>query len=155
MSANKDQFKIYVDQLKSGHVEHVKEEFDPSFLEVNEPDLQFKGPVHVEGDAYVAGHELILHFVIKALSVVPCKVCNKSLEIEISLPNFYEAIPLSDVPHGIFSMQETLREAILLNITAFAECEGNCPRRQEIAPFLKKTSSASPFDQLSADDFKS
>lgn len=155
MAENKDQFKIYVDQLKNGHVEQIKEDFDPSFLDVNEPDLKFKGPVHVEGEAYVAGQELILHFAIHALSIVPCKVCNKSLEIEISLPNYYEAIPLSDVPHGIFSMQETLRQAILLDSTTFAECEGNCPHRQDIAPFLKKTSSASPFDQLSADDYKS
>lgn len=155
MPEKNDKFNIYVDQLKSGHVEHLKEDFDPSFLDVNEPELRFKGPVHIEGETYVAGHELVLHLAITAMSVIPCKVCNRPLEVGISLPNFYEAIPLSEVPHGIFSMQETLRQAILLDSKTFAECEGNCPHRNDIAPFLKKPSSASPFDQLSADDYKS
>ncbi len=151
-----DRFKIYVDQLHDGHVERVDESFDSAFLDTNEPDLQFKGPVSVKGDVYVAGNELVLHLAMSVLSIVPCTICNTPVEVEILLPNLYEVIPLTDIPHGIFFMQETLRQAILLESKTFAECNGGkCPQRKEITPYLNRPSSASPFEQLQKDDFES
>ena len=38
----------------------------------------------------------------------------------------------------------TLREAVLLETPTFAECEGDCPRRKEIAKYLKKPEKTGP-----------
>lgn len=151
-----DRFKIFIEQLRDGHVEKIDESFESSFLGVEEPDLRFKGNVAVKGEAYIAGDELVLHLAIQANSVVPCKVCNAPVDVQLDLPNVYEVVPLEEVPHGVFSMREILRQVILLDRVEFAECnEGNCPHRPEITPYMHKPSSASPFDQLREDDYKS
>lgn len=149
-----DRFKIYIDQLHDGRIERIDEAFDSAFLDVKEPGLTFKGQVTVRGEAYIAGSELVLHLSLHAISVVPCIICNAPVDVDISLPAFYEAIPLAEIPHGIFFMQETLRQAIILECKTFAECNGSCPHRKELDPYIKKLSASSPFDQLQKEDYQ-
>lgn len=153
MTEKDDRFKVYIDQLHDGHIDYIDESFDSAFLGVNETSLSFNGPVTVKGEAYVAGNELVLHLSLKVASVVPCIICNAPVKVDIFLPNFYEAISLKEVPHGVFFMQETLRQAILLESKAFAECNGSCPHRKELDPYIKKASHGSPFDQLQKEDY--
>lgn len=135
-----DQFKIYVDQLRDGHVAQIDEKADCAFLAVDEERLSFKNPVCVRGECYLAGDELVFHLTIHVVSVLPCIICNDPVEVPVDIANGYEAIPLSSIPHGIFYMHEMVREAILLETKTFAEChEGHCPHRQDMGPYLKKT----------------
>ncbi len=151
-----DQFKIFVEQLRDGRVEKISENYESSFLDVKGPEFSFKGNVAADGEAYIAGEELVLHLSLKAVYTLPCKVCNAPVDMELYLPNVYEVVPLTEIPHGVFSMRELLRQVILLECKDFAECNGgSCPQRSDITPYLSKPSSASPFDQLRSDDYKS
>ncbi len=155
-----DRFKIYVDQLKAGHVEKIKEEFSPEFLDVDEPGLHFVKAVCVQGEAYVAEGELVLHLDIQAEAEIPCRVCNEPVAAPVEIEGLYMAIPLSEVPSGVFSLVEPLREAILLETPRFAECSsGQCPERKSIEKFLKKQPTSAgmddtyrPFEGLKSDD---
>lgn len=131
-------FKIHIEQLRNGHSNEIDEVFSPSFLDVNEESLSFTDKVHVQGEAYLAGEMLILHFVVVAHGLIPCSICNELVKVEINIPNFYHAEPLADIKGGIFNFGIILREAILLEAPSFAECEGKCPKRKEIKEFLKK-----------------
>lgn len=151
-----DSFKIYVDQLKHGRERVIHEVYPSTFIDVNDPELSFGKNVVVDGIAYLAEQELVIDCNIEAQSFIPCSICNELVEVPISIEHYYHIVPLSEIKSGIYSMQECLREAILLEVPAFAECcEGNCPKRSQFARFLKKPSPQDdddekyyPFDHL-------
>ena len=134
-----DAFKIYVEQLRDGHVEKLNESYEPAFLEIDEKDVSFMDPVLVKGEAYLAEDELILHLSIETKVILPCIVCNDRVKVPVLIQNAIQAVPLSEIKGGVLNMKELLREVILLDTPAFAECEGKCPRRKEIAKYLKET----------------
>lgn len=131
-------FKIYVEQLRNGHSREVNEAFPPDFLEIQEENLSFTDKVTVEGEAYLAGDTLVLHFVIAAHGIIPCSICNEPVKVEISISDFYHAEPLAEIKTGVFNFRDIMREAILLETPVFAECEGKCPKRKEIKKYLKQ-----------------
>lgn len=134
-----EQFKIYPEQLRDGRIEKIQAQFDPDFLEIDDPELQFKHPVSVSGEAYLADDNLVLHLEIQALASMPCAICNELAPVEINVTGLYHVEPLAEIKGGIFFLQGLLREAILLEVPKFAECShGNCPGRTAIARFLKK-----------------
>jgi uncharacterized metal-binding protein YceD (DUF177 family) len=144
MSEKDDRFKIYAEQLRDGHVEKINETYTPDFIDLDEErdELHFNGNVEVNGEAYLADENLILHLKIDANATIPCSICNGPVEVEIELPNFYHMEPLADIKGGIFNFHEILREAILLEVPAFGECHGgNCPERPQVAKYIKATSS--------------
>jgi uncharacterized metal-binding protein YceD (DUF177 family) len=139
MSLKDDAFKIYVEQLRDGHVEKLHETFAPNFLDIHEEELHFNENVTIEGEAYLADENLILHLQIATQAIIPCSICNGPVETKILLPNFYHMEPLADVKSGIFDFSNILREAILLEVPGFAECHnGNCPERKQVAKYLKE-----------------
>ena len=144
-----DAFNIYVKQLRGGETEHLNESLPPDFLGINEKDLAFKDNVCVEGDAYLADNELILHLNIAANAIVPCAICNEDVDVEIAIEDFYHAVPLSEVKTGIYNLSDILRETILLEVPAIAECQGDCPRRKDVQKYMKTKKSATRGD---ADD---
>jgi len=133
-----DAFKIYVEQLRDGHVEELNESYDPSFLEIDEKDVSFMDPVLLRGRAYLADDELILHLNIETQVILPCVVCNDRVKVPLALHDNIQAIPLSEIKGGILNIKKLLREVILLDTPVFAECGGKCPRRTEISQYLKK-----------------
>ncbi len=136
-----DAFRIYVEQLRDGHIEDIHEKFSPEFLDVNEKELSFEDEVSVEGKAYLAEDVLILSFAVATLAKMPCAVCNRPVKTPVEIKDFYHAEPLEEIKTGVFNFKEVLREMILLDTPRFAECEqGNCPSRKEIAKYLKKPS---------------
>lgn len=141
-----DAFKIYVEQLRDGHVEELDEVYDPSFLGIDEKDVSFMDPVRVKGQAYLAEDELILHLNIETEVILPCVVCNDRVKVPIAIHNTIQAIPLSEVKGGVMNMKMLLREVILLDTPVFAECDGKCPRRNEIAKYLKQEGDAQKKD---------
>ncbi len=133
-----DEFKIYIEQLRDGHDKHIDECLSPDFLEINESDLAFEKPIELKGSAYLAEDELIINWNIRTEAFVSCLICNEKVPVEIVIHNFYHSEPLENIKTGIYNFKELLRETILLEVPSFAECnEGKCPRRQEVAKYLK------------------
>lgn len=133
-----DFFKIFVEQLRDGHTESVTESFDPAFIEVEEKELSFQDKVDFKGLAYLADDTLVLKFDASTKATLLCAVCNQPVKADVTIKDFYYAIPLEEIKGAIYNFKDLLRETILLEIPAFAECEGKCPRRKEIAQYLKK-----------------
>lgn len=155
-----DTFKIFFEQLKGGKVEKLDVTVAPDFLHIDEDVLQFKDPVLIKGEAYLADDALILHLNAEAIAVIPCSICNEPVRVPIEIRNFYHAEPIEGLKKGYFDFKEVVREAILLEVPAFAECsKGNCPKRKEIVKFLKKPASTDdtgnrPFADINLDQFK-
>jgi len=139
-----DTFKIYIEQLREGVEKPIHQELDPSFLDVHEEDLTFIAPVKLTGVVYTADDELIFNWNIQTEALVACSICNQKVEVPILITNFYHAEPIEQIKTGIFDYKELLRETILLEVPSFAECEGNCPRREEIARYLKEPEKGGP-----------
>ncbi len=141
-------FKIYIEQLRDGREKKIKECFPPDFLEINEDDLVFKKPVELEGVAYLAENELVLHWKIQAEALIACAICNELVKVPIIIENFYYSEPLAEITSGIYHLKDLLRETILLELPTFAECnQGHCPKRQEFTKYLRESS-----DSLKSDE---
>lgn len=130
-------FKIYVDQLRNGHIEQIDELFTPEFMEICDDDLQFQQPVKVEGEAYLAENDLVLHLNIDTQAVIACAICNEPVIVDISIKGHYHTVPQEETKSGIYFFRDILRETILLETPGFVECEGKCPKRKEIQKYLK------------------
>lgn len=150
---NEDRFQILVEGLKKGHTETIQERFDADFIDVREDKLTFEDPVLVEGEAYLAHNDLIVHLDIATEATIPCSICNEPVKIPVVLKGIYFREPLDEIKTGVYSLAEPIREAILIQSPTFAECnEGHCRERKEIEKYLKKTSSRDgeyhPFENL-------
>ncbi|KAF3363293.1 hypothetical protein PHSC3_000184 [Chlamydiales bacterium STE3] len=133
-----DSFKIFVEQLRSGNVEQLSEEFTPDFLDLHEKELAFADPVYLKGEAYLAESDLILHLNLSTFAKLPCSICNEWVKVPIKIQNMYYHEPLSAIKSGVFNMLDVLREAILLEVPSFAECHsGSCPKRKELEKYMK------------------
>ena len=97
-----EEFKILIDRLKGGQVQKIAGVFNPAFLEVDEPELQFRSPVSVKGEAYVTDADLILHLKASTVAKMPCAICNQMIETEIKIENFYHAEPIEEIPSAYF-----------------------------------------------------
>lgn len=136
-----DDFKIYVEQLREGREKKIRETLTPDFLEIHEPDLSFEKPVELEGVAYLAENELILHWDVNAEALVSCSICNEKVAVPLHIQNFYYSESLDEIKSGIYNFKDLLRETILIEVPLFAECNGgNCPHRKEYADYLKEPS---------------
>lgn len=136
-----DAFKIFVEQLRDGHAEKLEESFSPDFLDIQEKELSFKGPVSFLGEAYLANDDMVMRFSAACRCQLPCVICNQPVEQVLKVEDYYHTVPLSEVKGGIYNFREILREVILLEVPQFAECAGGCPDRKDIAKYLKEPSS--------------
>lgn len=135
-----DTFKIFVDQLRDGHVELIDETLDPSFIDLHDPDLTFQDPVRVEGEAYMADDDFVMRLDVETSALVPCAICNTMIAVPMEIRDAYIIVPRKDIKTAIFNFKEPLREQIVLDAPKHAECNGKCPRRKEIAKYLKESS---------------
>jgi uncharacterized metal-binding protein YceD (DUF177 family) len=139
-----DAFKIYVDQLRDGHIEQLNEEFSPEFMGIQEEDLRYLKPISVTGEAYLAESDLVLHLNIETQAVIPCTICNEPVDVDISIKGVYHTAPFEEIKSGLYFYRDILRESILLETPRFAECEGKCPQRKEIQKYLKEEGADKP-----------
>ena len=130
--------KIYIDRLKSGGTEDIDQILPSHFLDVDEDELSFCGDVKVHGKAYLSGDHLTLQLDATAKALMPCRVCNETTEVEIALKNCCMPVALEEIKGAVFDPNELVREVILAEVPARAECKGNCPLRDELKPFLKE-----------------
>ncbi len=131
-------FQVWIDRLKSGQTQLINESFTPEFLDLQEKELILDSPVIVKGEAYLTESELILHIKASTQATMPCAICNQMVHIELLIKDFYHAQPLSEIPTGIYDYQEPLREALLIELPKYVECNpGKCPERSVIAPYMR------------------
>lgn len=131
-------FQIEIDRLKGGKVIKIEESFDPSFLKIDEQELQFPHPVTVSGEAYLTDADLILSLKAKTKALLPCAICNKMIEKELKVDQITHAEPISEIPSHIFDFSELLREDLLIELPKYIECnQGKCPERTTVAPYLR------------------
>jgi uncharacterized metal-binding protein YceD (DUF177 family) len=133
-----DIFSIYTDRLAEGKEEVFSFAADSTFLEVEEEELSYTGDVQIDGKAYLAGHELIIHIDSEAQAVIPCAICNAPVVVPIAIKKLCLAIPAEEFTSGIFSFRGPLRESIILETPRYVECGGNCPQRALMARYLKQ-----------------
>jgi uncharacterized metal-binding protein YceD (DUF177 family) len=143
-----DVFNIYIEQLREGREERFQLNLSPSFIDIQEDTLRFDKPVKLEGSAYLAEQELILHWDVQTEALIHCSICNEPVAVSLHIPNFYYSEPVSEIKTGIYNFKDLLRETILLETPSFAECcNGNCPKRVEYQKYLKETSDHPPEDE--------
>lgn len=134
-----ENFKIYPERLRDGHIEDISEKYSPAFIGINEKELHFNDRVTVEGQAYLADQNLIFQLHIETCAIMPCRICNDSVSVPLSVKNLYHMVPLNEIKDATFDLSDLLRESILLEVPKFAECQdNNCPDRQIIEKYLKK-----------------
>ncbi|KPK33540.1 MAG: hypothetical protein AMS24_00675 [Chlamydiae bacterium SM23_39] len=126
----------------------ITKSFSPDFLEIKEKDLTMDSLVKIDSRVYITNGYLIIDLTAKTEYKMHCSICNKltsqPLEAKILLN-----IPTKKIDNSIYSYKNDLRNALLLNIPNFVECEKNCPNRKHIKKFLKKEEKASyPFKIL-------
>jgi hypothetical protein len=132
--------KIYVDCLKHQDEVILDEEISCDVLNIVEKDLQMNAPVHLKGKAYLSENYLIINFSAHTSFKMCCSICNKLTQNTLSIENVYTTIDLNDIKHGIYDFTDDLRDAIILKIPQFQECNnGNCSERKNIEKYFKKT----------------
>ncbi len=114
-------FKIWIDRLGEGKVQKIEESFDPSFLEIAE-------------------NHLVIRLKASTKVTVPCVICNEMIDAELNVENFYHTEAVSEIRDALFDLSAPLREALLIELPSYFECEGgNCSQRQTLEPYLRST----------------
>ena len=150
----KELFQIWVDRLKAGQTQKINESFDPSFLDIQEEELQTRSPVIVVGEAYLSENELILRLKASTQVMMPCAICNQMIPVQLSVIDFYHTEPLDQIPSAIFDYQAPLREALLIELPKYVECnKGKCPDRKTLNSYMRSGEKAEenthfPFSNL-------
>jgi len=133
-----DHFNLYVGRFHDGKIEEIEWEIPPNFLDVADGNLFFEHPVFVSGKAYVASTHLIIQIDIKTIYGTYCKICNEKIFIPLELNGVYFTEDLDSIPSKIYNTQESIREAILLEIPLYSECTGGCSLRNEFETYRSK-----------------
>lgn len=133
--------EIVVDRLHDGHIEEIDCELSSAFLDLREEEVVFPAPISVRGSVYSTGDHLIFDYDVATRVQMPCSICNRPVEIDLVVREGQAVEEISHCPAGIWDCREVVRESLLLELPPFVECEkGNCPRRAEIEPYLRKES---------------
>ncbi len=133
-----DQFKIYIDRLDEGKEEKIIISPDLSFLDLAADELTFEEPIQVSGKAYISNTHLIIQLRICLVAKLPCSICNEQTRVDIDVKNFYLTEEIAKISGSVYDYREKLREAIILEVPQFVECDGNCPQREELRQYLGK-----------------
>jgi uncharacterized metal-binding protein YceD (DUF177 family) len=132
------QLQIYISDLANGQKRKIKESLDPSFFELQENELQFKSIVEVKGETYLSESDLVVHLRAQTQALMPCAICNEDVTFPLEVHDFYHVENLDQIKDGIFNYGKPLREALLLEVPKYVECNrGKCPERSTIAPYMK------------------
>lgn len=134
-----DDFKIYIDRLSEGKEDLIQQTFEPVEYETDSENLAFPKPIEVQGKAYVAEDFLILHLDVKTSYRAPCKICNEYFELPYSVEGLYLTEELANISDHVYNYYPSLREAIILDIPQYGECEGSCPQREAMKKYMKQS----------------
>lgn len=133
-----DPFIISIDRLKGGTAQKIDMILASDFFDIHEAELSFTDAVKVSGEAYVTDDDLVLHLNASTFAQIPCCICNQWVSIPLMIKGYYYTESLANIATGFFDFRGPLREALLIELPKTAECKGNCPEREVIAPYLRK-----------------
>ena len=132
-----DELIIYIDRLESGKSEEIDCKISPDFMRIEEQDLKFDQPVEVRGNFYTTPDHLIGNLSLKTYFKMPCSICDESISIPCIIEDYYITEPLENISSGLYYPHDGIREAILIEVPSFYECNnGDCPSRKIFAPFM-------------------
>lgn len=132
-----DDLKIYVDRLKFEKTERISLVLSADFLDVKEEELVFADPIEVNLRAYLTGEDLVVHIAAKTKVMQPCAICNKMFTADLIVEDECHIQEISSIKGGIFDASDSIREAILLEVSAVVECHGgHCPERKHLQKYL-------------------
>ena len=132
-----EDFKIFIDRLSSGKEDELLFSFELQKKDIPKQGMSFPYPVRVSGKAYVADEYLVVHINLETKYNTQCKICNEIFEKPFSLSGYYLAEPLENISSRVYHLYDPLKDAILLGVPEFDECEGNCPQREHLSKYLK------------------
>jgi len=159
--------EIPTSTLCDGHVEEISELVDPEVLGADEPgifwgkfegeeqrrgdpDLLFRTPVRIEGRLYAAESHFVLELTLETTVELPCVVCNAWVACPLIIKGVRVIREGSLFPKGYWEISGDVREALVVEVPRLAECEGSCPRREELNKYLRREEEErqSPFSDL-------
>lgn len=140
---------IYIDRLRDGSKDFIQENISTNEILGNEEDFRFTSVINLTGEAYLAGDHLILSLRINLDAELPCIICNNWTPYPIYIENFLHAESLANIKNGTYNYSNLIRDAILLEIPTYFECNRNCPERAYLASHLtNKTKQTTPVQYL-------
>lgn len=135
-----DEFKIFVLRLRDGQKEIIEENLSPEFLKIEEEDLAFNVPVSIKGEAELADTTLVIRLAVKTEATMPCSICNKKIQVKMSIPDFCHTVESAEIKSGVYNFKEVLRDAILIELPPRAEChDGACPERKVLSKYFSRS----------------
>ena len=141
--------KIFVRSLQDGHVQKIQEALPCDFLNICEQELSFSPTLSIQGETYLANEHLVIKLEALLEAHLPCAVCNEIAKIPLHIKDFMHIEPINELPSLIFNYSALLREAILLAVPQFTECNGgHCPERRTVENYLKKPKKISKEDNF-------
>ncbi|MCH9611296.1 MAG: hypothetical protein S4CHLAM81_07690 [Chlamydiales bacterium] len=143
-----DCFKIFVERLRDDGPETLEESLAPDFMQIEEEELAFEHPVQLSGLATVIDDALVISVSLSTKAKLPCSICNELCEVDLEIGRFEHTESVDEVKSGVYNMAPVLREALLLELPAKAECHGACPDRERIKKYLSKGDQNFPFQNL-------
>ena len=142
------QLKIYIDRLIEGKTEKIEESLDPYFIDIDEKDLEFPSPVHIQGQTYIAKTHLVIQLKIETSAKLPCLICNEPVVIPLRIGKFYHTEELGNIKGSIYDYTLILREGVLLELPTYVDCRAGCPKRTTIKKYLQTGNQQFPFADL-------
>ena len=136
----KDLFDIYTDRLSGQKEEKIALTVNYDELGFDK-ELVFSKPITIDAKVYAVSDFLIVHATLTTGLSLPCHICNKEVNQNIDIPDFYFTKPLKEIPHKIVSLIPIFREAILLQVPSVIECGGNCPHRDNLKKYMENNPS--------------
>lgn len=133
-----DTFKIFLDRLIDGSEQDLDDTISNDQLFVNEDELKFDNTTTVKGKAYLAADHLIIDIYAEVGVKMPCSVCNEFIPFNLKMERQKLTIPTEEIKNKVYNYKDLIKESILLQIPQTIECEGRCPERPSIEPYLAK-----------------
>ncbi|NGX34793.1 MAG: hypothetical protein K1060chlam1_01149 [Candidatus Anoxychlamydiales bacterium] len=140
---------IFIDRLKDEKEEKIIDSLEIEKLDIkDEKELIFTKPIDLEAKAYRANEELVINLNLKFTIKMPCKICNELVEKEIIVKNLYIIEKIENIK-TFYDLKKEIKNVCFLQSPSFVECLDNCPKRQNIKNYFKKTKAENyPFSDL-------
>ncbi len=146
---------VYIERLREGKSQIIKEELEAASLELEDEELTCKGPISVLADAYLAGDWLVVNLSLNAQFVIPCSFCNEPFVLPIKLEGIMHEESLEAIRGDVFDILPLIRETLLLEVPYYPLC-GNttCLRRDQFEKYMKSKAESHRRDEEGYQPFK-
>lgn len=145
--------KFYLVDLQDGQKRSFDHMVDPEFLDINEADVRFREPFRVAGCVYQTDGMLLVEFSAEPRVELRCRVCNEWAPTPLKVVRAVLAVEMEELDQasGMVNLCPWIREAIVVEIPSYGECEGGCSLREQLGHYFHNTDAPSghqPFANL-------